>query len=153
MVDGICKNEEEDKKTSNKKSTLFNFWVYFGIIILALIFIIMIGFLIYSLFSSKDSSSSVTSSRPVYSSSINEIHSNESKIFKNIPEFATPSTENSSLPPVNIKDSISTEKKSFLTTLMTKTNEKTSDFINPLYSRDLSGVKKGGYRCMNLRRF
>jgi hypothetical protein len=103
----------------------------------------MIGFLIYSLFSKNDSSSYVTSSRPIYNS--NEIYSNESKIFKNIPEFESPSTQHSSL---------SQDKKSFLTTLMTKTNEKTSDFVNPLYNRDLSQtVKKGGYRCMNLRRF
>jgi len=154
MADGICKNEDEDKKSSNKKSTLFNFWVYFGIIILAIIFFVMIGFLIYSLFS-KSESPSVSSTRPIYSSS-NEIHSSESKLFKNMPEFASPSTEHiSATRTTDIKDVISPEKKPFLNALMKTTNEKTSDFVSPLYTRDLTQTAKkiGGYRCMNLRRF
>jgi magnesium-transporting ATPase (P-type) len=54
MSSGICKNEEEDKRDNSNKSTIFNFWIYFGIIILGLLFIILIILIIYSFFSKKE---------------------------------------------------------------------------------------------------
>jgi predicted PurR-regulated permease PerM len=146
MTDGICTNEKEEEKiTSKKNSTFFNFWVYFGIIILVILFIIIIIYLIYSLISKNSSDSS--SSRPIYTTSRIQT---ESKIFEKLPEF--PSQQSSSTQ--SIKDTISTDKKSFLSSLMSKTNETTSEIVNPLYNRDLSTVKKtGGYRCIKLRRF
>ena len=66
MSSGICKNEEEEKKNTSTKSTIFNFWIYFGIIILGLLFIILIVLIIYSFLSNKE----VNNYKPITTSTI-----------------------------------------------------------------------------------
>jgi hypothetical protein len=148
MSSGICKNEEEEKK--EKKSYLFTFWIYFGIIILGIIFLIVIILLIISLFSNsnKNVDNSTVLTTP-------NIETNDFNSFRGMPNITTPS-----IPPPPLKnismDTVSMSKKPFLSTLMTTTTENTDkaikSFVNPIYSRTIP-VKTGGFRCMNIKRF
>jgi magnesium-transporting ATPase (P-type) len=147
MSSGICKNEEEEKK--EKKSYLFTFWIYFGIIILGIIFLIVIILLIISLFSnSNNNNNSTVLTTPI-------IETNDFNSFRGMPNITTPSIPPPPLKNISI-DTVSTNKKPFLSTLMTTTTENTDkaikSFVNPIYSRTIP-VKNGGFRCMNRNRF
>jgi len=146
MSSGICKNEEEEKK--EKKSYLFTFWIYFGIIILGIIFLIVIILLIISLFSNSNNNNSTVLTTPI-------IETNDFNSFRGMPNITTPSIPPPPLKNISI-DTVSTNKKPFLSTLMTTTTENTDkaikSFVNPIYSRTIP-VKNGGFRCMNRNRF
>jgi hypothetical protein len=149
MSSGICKNEEEEKK--EKKSYLFTFWIYFGIIILGIIFLIVIILLIISLFSNSNNNNNNNST--VLTTPI--IETNDFNSFRGMPNITTPSIPPPPLKNISI-DTVSTNKKPFLSTLMTTTTENTDkaikSFVNPIYSRTIP-VKNGGFRCMNRNRF
>ena len=153
MSSGICKNEEEEKKNTSTKSTIFNFWIYFGIIILGLLFIILIVLIIYSFFSNKE----VNNYKPITTSTIPTptFQSNNLTSFQNIPIMTTPSMP-PPLPQITT-ETISTNKKPFLTSLMSNTTENTDkaikSFVSPLYNRTIPIKTTGGFRCINRNRF
>jgi len=143
MSSGICKNEKEEKK--REKSSVFNFWIYLGIIILLLLFVIIIILIIYSFFQKKDEdiksvSKSITKSTPSF-----EMNLSTFKDIKPPP------------PPKITTETITTTKEPFLSTLMNETTKNTdkafNTIISPLYDRKIPVNKKGGFRCMNRRRF
>jgi heme/copper-type cytochrome/quinol oxidase subunit 1 len=153
MSSGICKNVEEDKRDNSKKSTIFNFWIYFGIIILGLLFIILVILIIYSFFSNKE----VTNNKPNISTPIPTptFQSKDLTSFQNIPVFSSASIP-PPLPQINT-ETISTNKKPFLSSLMSKTTDSTDkafkSLVSPLYDRNIPIKTTGGFRCMNRRRF
>jgi heme/copper-type cytochrome/quinol oxidase subunit 1 len=153
MSSGICKNEEEDKKDTSKKSTIFNFWIYFGIIILGILFLILIIFLIYSFFSKKEVNNN-NNLTPTYSIQTPTFQTKQLTSFQNIPDFS-PISIPPPLPEITT-DTISSSKKSFLSSLMSKTKETTdkalTSFVAPL-DRQIPMKTSGGFRCMNRRRF
>lgn len=154
MSSGICKNEDVDKKDTSRKSNIFNFWIYLGLIILGLIFLILIIFLIYSLFSKKEVNNKYN---PDTSTSIQTptFESRDLSSFQNIPVFTTPSIPQP-LPQITT-ETISSNKKPFLTTLMSKTTDTTDkaikSLVSPLYDRNIPVKTTGGFRCMTRRRF
>jgi hypothetical protein len=154
MSSGICKNEEEeDKKDNSKKSTLFNFWIYFGIIILGLLFIILIILIIYSFFSKNE----VTNNKPYISTPMPTptFQTKNLTSFQNIPVFTTASIP-PPLPQITT-ETISSNKKPFLSSLMSKTTDTTDkaikSLVSPLYDRNIPVKTTGGFRCINRRRF
>jgi len=156
MSSGICKNVEEDKRDNSKKSTIFNFWIYFGIIILGLLFIILIILIIYSFFSKKEVT--INNYNPNISTPIPTptFQSKDLTSFQNIPVFTTASSP-PPLPQINT-ETISTNKKPFLSSLMSKTTDSTDkafkSLVSPLYDRNIPiKTTTGGFRCMNRRRF
>ena len=103
MSSGICKNVEEEKK--EKKSYLFTFWIYFGIIILGIIFLIVIILLIISLFSNSNNNNSTVLTTPI-------IETNDFNSFRGMPNITTPSIPPPPLKNISI-DTVSTNKKPF----------------------------------------
>jgi heme/copper-type cytochrome/quinol oxidase subunit 1 len=152
MSSGICKNEQEDKKDTSKKSTIFNFWIYFGIIVLGILFLTLIIFLIYSFFSKKEVNNNPT---PTYSIQTPTFQSKQLSSFQNIPDFS-PISIPPPLPEIT-PETISSNKKPFLSSLMTTTTDTTDkalkSFVSPLYDRQIPPKTTGGFRCMNRRRF
>jgi len=154
MSSGICKNEEEDKRDNSNKSTIFNFWIYFGIIILGLLFLILIILIIYSFFSKKEVNNNY---KPITSTPIPTptFQSKDLTSFQNIPVFTTASIP-PPLPQITT-ETISTNKKPFLSSLMSKTTDTTDkaikSLVSPLYDRNIPIKTTGGFRCMNRRRF
>lgn len=148
MSSGICKNEQEDKKDTSKKSTLFNFWIYFGLIILGLIFIILIVLIISSFFSKKEDNYKSSISTPSF-------QTKNLSSFQHIPNMTSPSIP-SPLPEINT-ETISVNKKPFLSSLMSKTSDNTDkafkSLVSPLYDRNIPVKINGGFRCMNRRRY
>lgn len=153
MSSGICKNEEEeDKKDTSKKSSIFNFWIYFGIIILGLLFIILIILIIYSFFSKKNVNTTyinTTTSIPTPTFQSKDLTS-----FQNIPILTTPSIP-PPLPQITT-ETISTNKKPFLSTLMSKTTDTTDkaikSLVSPLYERNIPKQIDGGFRSIRRKR-
>ena len=151
MSSGICKNDEEDKKDTSKKSSIFNFWIYFGIIILGLLFIILIILIIYSFFSKKNVNTTyinTTTSIPTPTFQSKDLTS-----FQNIPIITTPSIP----PPLpQITETISNNKKPFLSSLMSKTTDTTDkaiqSLISPLYDRNIPIKINGGFRSIHRKR-
>jgi heme/copper-type cytochrome/quinol oxidase subunit 1 len=156
MSSGICKNEEVNKKDTSRKSTIFNFWIYLGLIILGLIFVILIIYLIYSLLSSNNNNNNNCNCNNTTSKiTTPTFKTRDLTSFQNIPNMTTISIP-PPLPEITT-ETISINKKPFLTTLMSKTTDTTDKAINslvsPLYNRNIPIKTTGGFRCMNRRRF
>ena len=154
MSSGICKNEEVDKKNTSNKSNIFKFWIYLGLILLGLIFIIIIILMIYSLFSSKNDNKTLSSSST--SISTPTFKTRDLTSFQNIPNISSISMPPPPLPEITT-ETISINKKPFLTNLMSNTKDTTNKAINslvsPLYNREIPIKQTGGFRCINRRRF
>jgi uncharacterized protein YpmS len=147
MSSGICKNDKEENVENKRKSNIFNFWIYFGIIVLGLLLLIILIIIIYSFLSrNKNEVNTYSTSSPV------NYNQQVLTSYQNMPSKNT--TISSSLP--DISDTITTDKKPFLESLMTKTSETTGNTINnvvhPLYQRKIP-INTGGFRCMYKRRF
>jgi hypothetical protein len=154
MSSGICKNEEAIKKEEKgKTTTIFNFWIYLGIILLGVIFIVLIILIISSFFYNSNNevnkSTTISKTTPYF----------ETKDFNSFQQI--PNITSASIPPPPIKDismeTISTNKKPFLSSLMKTTTENTdkaiNSLINPLYDRKIPLKTNGGFRCKNKLRF
>lgn len=151
MSSGICKNEQEEKKETSKKSNIFNFWIYLGLIILGLLFIILIILIIYSFFSKKE----VNVYKPTTTTSIPtpSFQSKNLTSFQNIPIMSSPSLP-PPLPEITTEN-VSINKKPFLSSLMSKTTNTTDkaikSLVSPLYDRNIPIKTSGGFRCINRR--
>lgn len=159
MSSGICKNNKDDdeKKINIESKSNFKFWIYVGLILLGLLFIIIIGFIIYSLLSSN-----------INNKSIKEIINNQEIIKKpdiinsstlkttSIPIFPSKDLTSTQAPNISItnpsipppKTTISNSSNSFLSNLMLNTSNNLLNITN----REIPIQRKiGGFRCMNRR--
>ena len=128
MSSGISKNEKEE--TKQKSSNIFNFWIYLGFILLALIFFTMIGVIIYSLFSSnKKTSSPITESI-----NLNSVDNSSMSTSFNIK-----SPQNSSV----------NNNKPFFKSVINNTDKTYNSIVSPLVYRKIP-LKNGGFNLKKI---
>lgn len=128
MSSGISKNEKEE--TKQKSSNIFNFWIYLGFILLALIFFTMIGVIIYSLFSSnKKTSSPITESV-----NLNSVDNSSMSTSFNIK-----SPQNSSV----------NNNKPFFKSVINNTDKTYNSIVSPLVYRKIP-LKNGGFNLKKI---